>query len=493
MSDVVWVVRKFRPDVIVTRFTESGPSHGHHTASAQLARAAFEAAARPGRFPEHLRHGVTPWAPHRLMLNVPRWRNSTDDVSGYLALDVGGYDARLGVSYGEIAAMSRTNHKSQGFGSSGRRGPIMEYFDNLAGPEPQTDLLDGVVVDWQRFEGGKKVIDALDAAHRAFDVEQPEKIVPHLMKARAALQVIAKKRPVPRVHERLADIDAAIAHALGLHTRATAERAEVTANDGVNVDLDIILRRPAELRLNTVVWPDHTDNASRLVELHTPLELKHTITVPRTQPPSVAHWLREPLTADNYSVLEPRQVADPENPPPLSVMLDFTLNGQKWSWSVPIDYGRTDPVLGERRQPLLVVPPLTVSPTAKIALFAGGETAAVTVTVRAGRDGAEGTVHLNAPRTWKSVPAAATVKLDKRGDEKTLRFMVTPPSADAAPAKVQPYVKVGDSKYSLRLDTIDYPHLPVQAVYRPAQIRLVPIDFKAPSVRVGYIPGPGDT
>ncbi|MEL7369008.1 MAG: PIG-L family deacetylase, partial [Myxococcota bacterium] len=493
LSDVVWVIRKFRPDVIVTRFTEAGPSHGHHTASAQLARAAFEAAPHPGQFPEHLQHGVTPWAPHRLLLNVPRWRNAKDDVSGYLALDVGGYDARLGVSYGEIAAISRTNHKSQGFGSSGRRGPIMEYFDHLAGPKADGDLLDGVVLDWDRFDGGEQVNAALAAAHQAFDVEQPESMVPHLLAARSALTAVAKKRPVPRVLERISDIDAMIAKALGLYTQAAADRPEVTAGDSIDITLEVTLRRPARLQLDSVAWPDHTDTTARPVALHTPTEVKRKVTVAASEPPSVVHWLREPLQADTYPVTEPARVADPEDGAPLAVALTFTLNGQPWSWSVPITYRRTDPVLGERRQPLLVVPPLTVSPTARIALFAGGRTSPVTLTVRAGRDDAKGSVRLNVPRTWKSEPAAAPVKLAKRGDETTLRFMVTPPSANAKPTQIQPSVTVGKAKYSLRLDVIEYPHLPVQAILRPAQIRLVPLDFEAPSVRVGYIPGPGDT
>ena len=499
LSDVVWVVRKFRPDIIVTRFTETGPSHGHHTASAQLARAAFQAASDPQRFPEHFQNGVTPWSPTRIAINVPRWGRSSDDVSGYLALDVGGYDPRLGASYGELAARSRTNHKSQGFGSSGRRGPIMEYFENLEGPPPKDDLLDGLALGWDRFDGGDNVHRALEAATRAYSVESPEKMVPHLLEARAALEALAKRQPVPRVLERLDDVDVLIAQALGLYADVEAERAEVTAGDKIKLNLELILRRPGQISVTSVQWPDGqrsaqgTDGKPHALAEHTPLTVEQTVRIASRAVPSVQHWLREPLSADTYPVTEPAKVADPEDSAPMTVRLNLKLAGRPWTLTAPVIYRWTDPVIGERRRPLIVVPPITVTPATKISLFPGGATREVLVVARAGRADAKGTVRLGVPRAWKSEPVAHEVKLAKPGDEITLRFLVTPPSANAAPVVVAPYARIGRRRSSLRFDRIDYPHLPVQALLRPGQLRLVPLDFTPPKGRIGYITGSGDT
>ena len=493
LSDVVWVIRAFRPDVIVTRFRPDGRSHGHHTASAQLAIEAFDAARDPSRFPEHLEHGVTPWAPHRVAINVPIWRRTNEDVSGYLAIDVGGYDPRLGASYGEIAARSRTNHKSQGFGSSGRRGPIMEYFETVGGSEATTDLLDGVVLDWGRFEGGEKVAAALGEANLAFDVEAPERIVPGLLKARTALTEIAKRRPVPRIFEGIEDIDRLITRALGLYTQAAADRPEVSAGDAVKVNLEVVLRRPSALKLTETEWPDGRDTDEKPIKPHTPHVDERDLRVPSTTGLSVQHWLSAPLSADTYPVPEPSRVADPESPPAMFVVLHFDLGGTPWARRVPVTYRWTDNVLGERRRPVLVVPPLMVTPDANVSMFPGGGTREVYVVARAGRAGAEGVVRLGLPRTWKSDPPEHDVKLQKVGDEAKLRFMVTPPNAQAAPLYVQPYAQVGRKQYRMRFDVIDYPHLPVQALLRPTRVRLVPVDFIPPAVRVGYIAGSGDS
>jgi LmbE family N-acetylglucosaminyl deacetylase len=72
LGDVVWVIRKFRPDVIICRFPTTGEGgHGNHTASAILAQEAFSAAADPKRFPEQLQY-VQVWQAKRLMWNTFR-------------------------------------------------------------------------------------------------------------------------------------------------------------------------------------------------------------------------------------------------------------------------------------------------------------------------------------------------------------------------------------------------------------------------------------
>ena len=129
LSDVVWVIRNFRPDIIITRFaTDGSGGHGHHTASGILAEEAFDAAADSTRFPEQLKY-VKVWQARRLLHNsTARFRDPKADMSKFIKLDVGGYNALLGKSYGEIAAESRSMHKSQGFGSAAQRGEYFEYF-----------------------------------------------------------------------------------------------------------------------------------------------------------------------------------------------------------------------------------------------------------------------------------------------------------------------------------------------------------------------------
>src|SRR6185503_14165669 len=153
LADVVWVIRTFQPDVIITRFNELPPNHGHHTASAILAREAFAAAADPKKFPEQLTGGATVWQAERLLYNFANFSGmaSTNLPKDAVQLDIGGYDPRLGLEVGELAARSRSQHKSQGFGVPETRGSIVEQFIVLAGKRPTSDPLDGIELGWQRY------------------------------------------------------------------------------------------------------------------------------------------------------------------------------------------------------------------------------------------------------------------------------------------------------------------------------------------------------
>src|SRR5205814_8934018 len=143
LSDAVWVIRKFQPDVIITRFPTTGEGgHGHHTASAILANEAFTAAADPNRFPEQLKY-VKPWQTKRILFNSFNFGGTNLTGNDQFHFDVGGYNPLLGKSYGEIAAISRSNHKSQGFGATATRGEAIEYFKTTGGTPPSNDIMDG--------------------------------------------------------------------------------------------------------------------------------------------------------------------------------------------------------------------------------------------------------------------------------------------------------------------------------------------------------------
>src|SRR5436190_9614475 len=138
LADVVWNIRRFQPDVIVTRFPTTGEGgHGHHTASAILAGEAFAAAADPTKFPEQLQF-VNVWQTKRLLWNRfsfgPRPPAPDDPaVAKSLRLHLGAYNPVLGRAYTEVAAESRSMHKSQGFGAAERRGTLLNFFDLIAG------------------------------------------------------------------------------------------------------------------------------------------------------------------------------------------------------------------------------------------------------------------------------------------------------------------------------------------------------------------------
>ena len=192
LSDVVWVIRKFRPDVILCRFPSTGAGgHGQHTASAILAEEAFVAAADPKRFPEQLQY-VKPWQAKRILWNYFNWNAPPGDAdkAAMIPFEAGAYNPLLGLSYTEIAGVSRSMHKSQGFGDSEDRGSSVNYFRHVAGDPAKTDLFDGVDLTWKRIPQSDALQKTIAEVQSTFRPENPAAVVPLLLKAKAQMEAI---------------------------------------------------------------------------------------------------------------------------------------------------------------------------------------------------------------------------------------------------------------------------------------------------------------
>ena len=490
LADVVWVVRTFQPDVIIARFDENPPNHGHHTASAILAREAFEAAADPKRFPEQLASGVAPWKATRFVRNVSTFRDEPIP-EGALPLDVGGYDARLGMSYGELAALSRSQHQSQGFGVPGERGKVVENFVTVGGSAPKDDLLDGVPLGWERYgEAGAAAGRALDEARAQLARDEPERALPKLLAARAALDALPDE---PRVREARAGTERAAAAVVGLFVRATSPRAAVVPGQKVELSVEVVLRRPADMRLKSLAFPDGSMQEVNVALV--PAEKKtqkREITVPTDAAVSIPYWLAEAGPAGRQSVADARAIGNPRGPAALTVTAMFETSGRTLSIDVPVQYAWTDPVRGERLRETVIVPPATVTPEREASLAVNGVPAPVVLRVRAGRDGVKGRLTLPVPSGWRVEPAAFPVELAKAGDETSATFAVIPP-AKATATILSPAVEVDGKSWSVLEHVIDHPHIPMQTVLQPARVRVVPLKSGIPEGLIGYVEGSGDT
>src|SRR5213593_365295 len=138
LSDMVWTIRHYRPDVIILRFSGTPrDGHGQHQVSAILGREAYTAAADKDRFPEQ---NIEPWKAKRLLSNT----FGAPQDGGRIEIDAGDYNPVLGKSYNEIAGISRSQHRSQGMGTAERRGPSRNSFTLVAGDPATGDPFDGV-------------------------------------------------------------------------------------------------------------------------------------------------------------------------------------------------------------------------------------------------------------------------------------------------------------------------------------------------------------
>jgi LmbE family N-acetylglucosaminyl deacetylase len=488
LADVVWVVRTFQPDVIIARFDENPPNHGHHTASAILAREAFEAAADPKRFPDQLLLGAKTWQATRIVRNVSTFRDEPIP-EGAVTLDVGAYDARLGLSYGELAALSRSQHQSQGFGVAGERGKVVERFVTIAGSAPKDDLFDGIPLGWERYgDAGESIKGAIDKLRQTLSRDEPERALPALLAIRESINKLPFS---PRVRDAGQAGNAIAAAMTGLFVRTTSPRPGVVPGETVELSVEVVLRRPTDLKLKRLTFDDRSMLAPDVPLVpNEKTTIKHELVVPDGSPVSIPYWLSNPGTAGRLDG-DTTQINE-RTGPALVVGMLFESPSGKFTIESPVQYAWTDPVRGERLREALIVPPATVTPEREAALSVNDKPAPVVLRLRAGRDGVKGKVSLPVPVGWRVDPEAVPVELAKVGDETTVRFAVTP-AAGATAATLIPSIDIGGKSWSIREHVIDYPHIPVRTVLQPAFVRVAPLKVQIPQGLIGYVEGSGDT
>jgi LmbE family N-acetylglucosaminyl deacetylase len=531
LADMVWVIRQRRPDVLITRFPpDARAGHGHHQASAILAAEAFDAAGDPKRFPEQLKY-VQAWQPKRLYWNTGSFFvKPGENMDGYLKLDAGGYNPLLGQSYGEIAARSRSQHRSQGFGSAAQRGEAIEYFQFVKGTPAKTDLFEGIDQTWNRVPGGAAIGKLVDGVAKKYDASNPSASVAGLLSIKKALsdatiQVMGYSSNYDgRFWEGVKgqEIDKLIQACLGLHIEAIAPAAAIATGQTAAVTIEAVNQGVAPITVRQV-WAEGFGRDTLVVkELRTGQTLRVALRLPISKqvPPSQPYWLREPGTIGMYTVptelpfaqadLIARKksksetwltidwqhlIGHPENLPSPNVTLELTLQGTPVYITVPVQYKHTDPVLGELYQPLAVVPPVMVNiPAARAYVFADQQPKPVPVTLRAGQAGIKGQLALQVPSGWQAEPATIAFDLKNKDDEQTVNFTLRPLAGAAeGKAELRAVATIGTEKYSRGIQQIIYPHIPTQTLFPEATAPLVKLNVaRGHTKNIGYLMGAGD-
>jgi LmbE family N-acetylglucosaminyl deacetylase len=490
LSDVVWTIRRFRPDVIVLRFSGTPrDGHGQHQASALLGKEAYEAAADPSKFPQQLRW-VKPWRAKRLMWNMFGWtremKQANEAVKDKLTIDSGEYNPVLGYSYEEIAGMSRSEHRSQAMGVPQQKGPSKDSFSPVAGDKATNDLFDGVDLTWNRIAGGKPVGDLLEQADRGFDPKHPQRTVALLLAARKAAAGLQD----PYADSKRTDIDEAIALCAGLWMEASAKNYMVTPGAELSVSANVIARSSVPLRLERVELEgagSASDNAALALASNELVERKLTVRIAADAPLTQPYWLREPRQGDRYTVTDQSMLGLAQGPAPLEAKFVIAVDGQQIEYRRPVWHRFVDTARGERTRPLEVVPPVEINMPATAMLFPTSAAKDVEVALKAPTAGYSGTAKVNVPAGWQVEPAERAFKLTAAGEQQTMSFHVTP---SAAASRGEITVTVGANIHGMHV--INYPHITPQTLYPIASAPVARVNAQTLARRVGYIMGPGD-
>ena len=490
MSDVIWVIRNFKPDVIINRFDHRSPgtTHGHHTASAMLSIEAFDKVNDASFFPEQLQLTTT-WQPKRLFFNTSWWfygskeKFEAADKTNLSKLQIGVYYEQFGKSNQEIAALSRSRHQSQGFGSTGTRGEEDEYLEFLKGESLQdkTNIFEGIDTSWNRVKNGKEIEIILTKVQQNFDFKNPSASVPELLKAYV---LIDKLDDLHWKTIKLEEIKKIIVGCTGLYLEAVADNQEVASGSKVKVKLEVINR--SVIKMNWISKTETKELPFNKV-VNDSFEIQIDSDDPFTQP----YYLEKKGTVGMYTVNNQLNIGKPDVITRIPEKFVIEINGITIPFEKNVIYKYNDDVKGEVYQPLDIVPVITSSFQEKVYIFPNGKEKTISIKIKAGKENSIGSIKLEVPQSWKVTPTSIDFLLKNKDEEQMAIFTVSP-SKEASEVIIKSIVTVDGKEYDNEKIDINYSHIYKQMVLKPAEAKAIKLNIKTNNEKIAYIMGAGD-
>ncbi len=501
LSDVVYIIRKFQPDVIINRFDARSPgtTHGHHTSSAMLSLEAFDKVNDANIYPNQLKL-VQTWQPKRIFFNTSWWfygskeKFEAANKSNLISFNTGVYFPSLGKSNQEIAALSRSRHQSQGFGSTGTRGDEDEYLEFLKG-EPQIDksnLFDGIDTTWNRVQGGKPIGELLALIQKNYDFKNPSASIPDLVKVYSMIQSLNETHWKTIKTEEIKKIIVACS---GLYLEAVCDSQEATAGSLLNIKLEAINRSAIQMNWNAIETNPKRWSAFEPKKLLQNKNISDTLRILIPQKPEFTspYWLKEKGTIGMYRVDDQKNIGVPDVIREVQVTFMIIIDGVTIPFERKVIYKYNDDVKGEVYQPLDIVPFVTSSFTEKVYVFNADKSKTISLKIKAGKDNIQGKAKLEVPENWKVSPLENDYKIDKKGQEQLVTFTVTP-SKEASEITLKSSLSIGVMNENFDKDKIDinYNHIYKQTIIKPAETKAIRLNIKTGNEKIAYIMGAGD-
>ncbi|MBE4948181.1 PIG-L family deacetylase [Chryseobacterium culicis] len=489
-ADVVWVIRQFRPDVIICRFPPTAEAgHGQHAASAVVAEKAFKLAGDKNAFPAQLKY-VTVWQPKRVLWNTFRFGGVNTTNENQLKVTVGQYDAQLGMGYGELAGLSRSLHKSQGAGTQSVAGIRTEYFSHVTGEPAKATLFDGISKTWTS-QGKADIDQSLDTIISAFNFNNPDQSLPALLALR---KKIAALNDVDLRKDKLKALDNIILSCAGFMGEVVTNQAEAVAGDHYNFRLNLISRAANPVILENVQWLSQSESFNRKLSKDSLVTIQHDIQIPADAAPTEPYWLAKPaMNAATFSVPNDTLIGLPEAESPLNVLLGLKIGSEKFKVKLPLSFKKLDPVRGDVVEALRIVPALELKFTQPLYWAKDNEDLHLSLNIKVNSDRpySNGNLHV----IYNGEQLGSTTVSPLKGKDFTVDYVI-PKSKLAAihSSRLQLDARfVADGvTYNKKQIVIQYPHLPTLQYFAPAAVTVMKGDIQAKIKKVGYIEGAGD-
>jgi LmbE family N-acetylglucosaminyl deacetylase len=495
LSDVVWVIRKFQPDIIITRFPTTGEGgHGHHTASAILANEAFSAAADPTRFVDQLKY-VQPWQVKRILWNTFNFGATNTQRDDQYKLDVGGYNPLLGKSYGEIAAESRSQHKSQGFGVPAGRGEAIEFFTATKGDQPKNDLLEGIDLSWKKINGGEAIEKMVNDISASFDFLHPENSVKALVKLYKSLETLPASG---WKNKKLEETKQLIEQCSGLWLDVFTAEQFAVQTDSIRFNFQFNNRLGVNAAIKAFSVDGYDSTMNLILTKNRNINFNKTFFVPPSKPITQPYWLENKMEQGYFNVNDQTKIGIPDVQPSYLVNVKMNIEGEDFNFTKAVKYKFTDPVRGELYWPLVVVPPVLITPSEDLKILMNGN----------GNDKTSGSVSLKGLKrdfTGKIVALSEAdmkplanfsfnnQKIRVNAKNQTLGFEYSGKDIKSS-ANILFAVTDTSGNNLIRSDRheVKYDHIPAINYFHDADVAIKVVKVETYGKKIGYIVGAGD-
>ncbi len=496
LADVIWAIRKFKPDVIIYRFPTTGEGgHGHHTASGILAEEAFVAAADPKKFPNQLSY-YDVWQAKRIFWNTFDFGGTNTTSENQLKLDVGVYNPLIGKSYGEVAAESRTNHKSQGFGSTRNRGSQIEYFKQVIKKDSLESIFDGIDFTWNRFSGLGKIQKEIEGIIKNYSALQPELSLAALANVYKSISAITSNDKTILHYKNLKqnELKNLMLAAAGLWLEAKASEYSVTPNGKITIIAQVIKRNAANIKLNSIQFLNSDTTTNLILKQNEMFTAKHFDMVPTTAKTTNPYWLNESHNVSMFTVKDQTMIGKPTSDRLLKYIFNIEIEGLPLAIERDIVYRATDPVKGEVYRPFEVLPDVTINLSDNVFVFNETKAKKIQLAVKANKDKVNGTIDIKLPSGFNIEIMNTKFSLDKKNDEVVLDATITPTN-NPSNGKLQASAIIeglDESVFNKSIKRIEYDHIPYQFILSPSEAKIIYLDIQTRGNEIAYIPGAGD-
>jgi LmbE family N-acetylglucosaminyl deacetylase len=489
-ADVVWVIRKFRPDVIICRFPPTAAAgHGQHAASAVVAEKAFKLAGDKTAFSDQLKY-VNVWQPKRVLWNTFRFGSVNTTAENQLKVTVGQYDAQLGMGYGELAGLSRSLHKSQGAGTQSVAGIKTEYFTSVLGEPAKATLFDGVVKTWTA-KGNTDIDQSLDKIISAFNFNKPDLSLPALLVLRKKVMAL---NDVNLKKDKITALDNIILSCAGFMGEVVTNQAEAVAGDNHNFRLNLISRAENPVVLENVKWLSQSESFNRKLSKDSLITIQHDIQIPADAALTEPYWLaKSPTNAATFSVPNDTLVGLPEAESPLNVLLSLKIGSEKFQVKLPLSFKKLDPVRGDVVEALRIVPALELKFTQPLYLVKENEDLHLSLSVKVNSSKKFTNSKINLMYKGEQLGSADVNSIT--GKDFSIDYVIPKnklASINSSRLQLDANYVADGVIYNKNKVLIQYPHLPSLQYFAPATVIVMKGDIQAKVKKVGYIEGAGD-